>query len=53
MEKDGTEWTIGEDGFGVHKDGEKTTFKAYSKDGEDAKAGSYSLLPKSTPMECG
>ena len=40
--KNGTEWTIGEDGF-WYKDGEKTTSKAV---GEDGKAGVTAPSPK-------
>ena len=36
--KNGTEWTIGEDGF-WYKDGEKTDAKAVAKDGVDGKPG--------------
>ena len=43
--KNGTEWTIGEDGF-WYKDGEKTTSQAVAKDGEDGKAGATAPSPK-------
>ena len=43
--KDGTEWTIGEDGF-WYKDGEKTTSQAIAKDGEDGKPGATAPSPK-------
>ena len=43
--KNGTEWTIGEDGF-WYKDGEKTASQAVAKDGEDGKAGATAPSPK-------
>ena len=43
--KDGTEWTIGENGF-WYKDGEKTTSQAIAKDGEDGKPGATAPSPK-------
>lgn len=50
--KDGTEWTIGEDGF-WYKDGEKTTSQAIAKMEKMVSRELLLLLPKSTPMECG
>ncbi|WP_455665716.1 PL29 family lyase N-terminal domain-containing protein [Phocaeicola sp.] len=43
--KNGTEWTIGEDGF-WYMDGEKTSSQAVAKDGEDGKAGATAPSPK-------
>ena len=43
--KNGTEWTIGEDGF-WYKDGEKTASQAVAKDGEDGKPGATAPSPK-------
>ncbi len=43
--KNGTEWTIGEDGF-WYKDGEKTASQAVAKDGENGKPGTTAPSPK-------